>query len=311
MEKRKSFKVEISPHIKSDITTRRIMWEVTLSLLPASIAGVYFFGLHAFFVILTSIAVSVLSEYIYLKIRKKKVDLLDGSAFLTGLLLALCLPPKFPLWATALGAFFGIIFGKQIFGGLGWNIFNPALVGRVFLASSFPKLMTVYFDPIDGITKATPLAMWKFSNILTSKKLLLIGNIGGSIGETSKILLLLGALFLILRRHITLRIPLSYILTVFVFSGIFYILNSSKYPDPLWQILSGGLIIGAFFMATDPVTTPVTKSGRIVFGIGCGIIVVVIRLFGGLPEGVMHSILIMNAFTPLINKFTKPRRFGT
>jgi len=235
---------------------------------------------------------------------KSEVTIMDGSAALTGLLLALCLPPSFPFFAAILGSIFAITIGKQIFGGLGYNIFNPALVGRAFLAAAFPVHMTTW-----TVTSATPLAAMKFSHQLTPYWKLLMGNVGGCIGETSALLLLLGGIILTLpgKRW---QIPLSYLGTVFVLGGIFWLINPAQYPDPLFHLLAGGLMLGAWFMLNDPVTSPITKKGMVIFGLGAGILVVVIRLFSGLPEGVMYSILIMNAFVPLINRYTRPRILG-
>ena len=231
---------------------------------------------------------------------------MDGSAVITGLLLALCLPPRLPLWIAAIGAVFAIAFAKCAFGGLGYNIFNPALSGRAFLAISWPVEMTTWAKPLtyDAVTTATPLGLLKMQQITTYHINLALGNVGGSIGETSAIAILIGGIFLIVKRYIDWRTPLSYIGTV----GILMVLLGR---DPIFHMLAGGLFLGAFFMATDYVTTPITREGRIIFSIGAGVIVVVIRLIGGYPEGVMFSILLMNAFTPLIDRHVKPRVFGT
>jgi len=230
---------------------------------------------------------------------------MDGSAVITGLLLALCLPPKLPLWMAAIGAAFAIAFAKCAFGGLGYNIFNPALIGRAFLMASWPVAMTTWTKPLtyDAITTATPLGLWKMQNIATPSINLALGNVSGCIGETSAIAILIGGVFLIAKRYIDWRTPLSYIGTVAVLT---FVLGQ----DPLFHILAGGLFLGAFFMATDYVTTPVTRKGRIIFGVGAGVIVVVIRLIGGYPEGVCYSILLMNAFTPLIDRHVRPQVYG-
>ncbi|HLD29974.1 MAG TPA: RnfABCDGE type electron transport complex subunit D [bacterium] len=305
-----ALKVRVSPHIHSGMSVKRVMWETLFALVPAVICGIYYFGLSAMRVMAVSVLFAVSSEYLFRRLRRRETDLLDGSAVLTGMLFALSVPPALPLWAAAVGVTFGIIFGKQIFGGLGQNIFNPALLGRVFLSASFPVLMTSFVNPVDGVTGATPLGVWKFTGEVYPHMRLLLGNIGGCIGETGKIWLLLGGVFLLLRRHISWHIPVTFLATFLAGCGIFHLTDSARYPDPLWHLLAGGLILGVFFMATDPVTTPVTKKGRLIFGAGCGITLLVIRLFAGLPEGVMHSILIMNGFAPLINRITRQKRYG-
>lgn len=306
-----------SPHIKDRINVSRLMWKVILSVLPAVGFSVYFFRFKAVELYLTCIFFSIISEYLFLKLRKRELSK-EPSAILTGLLLAMILPPSFPLWAAALGAVFAVIFGKQIFGGLGYNIFNPALIGRAFLVATFPVLMTTWVSPftLDVLTGATPLGLLKsqlelskFQYQLTPLWNLFWGNVGGSLGETSAFALLIGAAYLLIGKYIDWRIPLFYLLTVLVFSSVTFLLNSA-YGSPLFHLLAGGLIIGAFFMATDPVTTPISKLGRIIFGVGAGVIVMVIRLWGGYPEGVMFSILFMNAITPLLNRYIKPRSFG-
>ncbi len=316
MSERK-FYLSTSPHIFDRESIRGIMWRTVLSLMPPLIAGIYFFGFRALLLTIVTVVTAVVTEYICLALRKKdKSAAFDGSAVITGILLALILPPNFPLYAAAIGSFFAIAFGKQIFGGLGYNIFNPALLGRAFLMAAFPVESTVYMPPIrtiaglDVITQATPLTAMKFSHIKTPYINLLIGNTGGSMGETSAIMILIGGLYLIYKRYIDWRLPLSYIGTVFVLGGIFWLINPQKYPDPLFHILSGGLMLGAFYMITDMVTSPVTRKGRIIYGIGAGIFVIVIRLFGGYPEGVMFSILLMNSVRPWIDRIFVPKRFG-
>lgn len=294
--------VSSSPHIKSNGSIEREMWFVVLALLPAAVYGIYFFGLNSMWVIIVSISSALLAEAAMQKIRKKPITVYDGSAFLTGLLLALCLPPTVPLWIPLIGAVFAVAVGKHIFGGLGHNIFNPALVGRVFLVASWPALMTKWINP-DGVTGATPLALAKQGITDISYQNLFIGSVGGCIGETSALLLLIGALFLFWKRVINWRIPVTYLATTFVLSWIFG-------GDPLFHLLAGGLILGAFFMATDPVTSPVTKNGRLIFGFGCGLMTVILRFFSGYPEGVMFAILLMNSATPLIDRFTKQKQFG-
>lgn len=306
------FLVTTSPHIKSPEDIPRIMYTVIIALIPSVLSSVYFFGLLAIKLIGVCIVTAIITEYIFQSLRKKNITVSDGSAVITGLLLALTLPPSLPLWAASLGTIFAIAFGKQLFGGLGYNIFNPALLGRAFLMATFPSLMTTWTRPfsLDTVTEATPLAQMKFAHSLASHGGLFLGNVSGSLGETSSLMILIGAIFLLIRRLIDWRIPAGYLGTVVLISGILWLIRPEGFADPLWHLFAGGLILGAFFMATDMVTTPVTKKGRMLFGIGCGVILILIRFFGGLPEGVMYSILLMNAVTPLINRLTQPRRFG-
>ena len=286
------------------------MWAVIIALIPAMGFSVYFFRLQAVKLLVTCAFFSIASEYIFIKLRRKNLPN-EPSALLTGILLALVLPPDLPLWAAAMGAIFAVIFGKQIFGGLGYNIFNPALVGRAFLMATFPVLMTTWTAPLtlDTLTGATPLGLLKFQHLLTPISDLFWGNVAGSLGETSAFALLVGGIFLIAKRYIDWRIPVFYLGTVAIFSEIAFLFNSA-YGSPLFHLLAGGLMLGAFFMATDPVTTPVSRLGRIIFGVGAGVVVMVIRLWGGYPEGVMFSILLMNAITPLLDRYIKPKILG-
>ncbi|MCD6317622.1 RnfABCDGE type electron transport complex subunit D [Candidatus Aerophobetes bacterium] len=303
--------ISSSPHIRDKITVTKLMWGVIIALLPAAGYSVYLFRLRAVELILTCVFFSILSEYLFLKLRRKKIPG-EPSAVVSGLLLAMVLPPSLPLWAAALGAVFAIIIGKQIFGGLGYNIFNPALIGRAFLMATYPVLMTSWIEPftLDAVTTATPLGLMKFQSQSTPILQLFLGNVSGSLGETSALALLVGATYLLARRYIDWRVPLSYLGTVAIFSTIAYLIRSS-YGSPLFHLLAGGLILGAFFMATDPVTTPISKRGRIIFGVGAGILVMVIRLWGGYAEGVMFSIIFMNALTPLLNRYVKPKVLGS
>ena len=295
--------VSASPHVKSKETVNSIMWLVVLALVPAMIAGVVFFGARALLVILFSTLSAVLTEYIIQKLTKKDITIKDGSSALTGVLLALVIPPSVPLWVPIVGSAFAIAIAKHAFGGLGFNIFNPALAGRAFLVASWPLLMTTWLLT-DGATGATPLGTLAMTGINGfSYSQLFLGNIGGSLGETSALAILLGAAFLLYKKIIDWRIPVSYLGTVAV---LMILLRQ----DPLFHLLVGGLMLGAFFMATDYVTTPITAKGRIIFGIGCGVLVVLIRIFGSLPEGVAFSILLMNAFTPMIDRYTKTKPFG-
>ncbi|MCK5595437.1 RnfABCDGE type electron transport complex subunit D [bacterium] len=313
------YTLSVSPHIHSNLSVKNIMWDVIIALVPALCMGIYFFGTQALYPVVVSVLTAVITEGIISRIRRLKT-ISNGSAIVTGLLLAMIIPPGVPLWLPAVGSACAVILGKEVFGGLGRNIFNPALIGRAILMASWPTFMTTWMEPklslfgrIDTITSATPLAIVKLnlSQELPSYWSLFIGNVGGSIGETSALALLLGAIFLFIRKRISWHIPVSYIGCVALLSWIFG-RNGLFTGDALFSILSGGLILGAFFMATDYVTTPITPKGKIIFGLGAGIIVVLIRLKGGYPEGVCYSILLMNAVTPLIDrwKWTIPKKFG-
>jgi electron transport complex protein RnfD len=302
----------VSPHFKSKVTIQKIMLLVLIALLPAAGAGVYYFGLHALWVILISVVSAVLTEFVIQKLRKQPMTINDLSAGVTGLLLALVIPPGVPLWMPVIGSVFAISLAKIIFGGLGQNIFNPALAGRAFLALSWSAYMTTYYGP-DGVTGATPMGILKekgyaalvnsFGSQSNLYQAMFLGNHGGSIGETSAIALLIGALLLFIFKVIDWRIPATYIGTVAVLALVFR-------QNVLVHVLGGGLLIGAFFMATDYVTSPITKMGRIYFGIGCGLLTMIIRMFGSYPEGVMFSILLMNTAAPIIDRYTKPKPFG-
>ena len=319
--------VSSSPHVRSGVTTEKIMWQVTLALVPAALAGIYFFGFYALVIISVSVLTEIIVEYLTGRMMGRPLSLRDGSAVLTGLLLAMVIPPSVPLWVPVIGSAFAIAIGKQAFGGLGYNPMNPALLGRAVLLASWPTLMTTWNWPdgslgwvsgvdgtvgataaIDAVSGATALGLHK-QGVLAELgaqipySQLFIGNISGSLGETSALALLIGAAFLCYKRIIDPRIPLTFIGTVVLLSGLFG-------QDPLFHVLAGGLVIGAFFMATDYVTTPVTPRGKIFFGLGCGLLTMLIRRFGGYPEGVAYSILIMNTATPLLDRYTRPRRFG-
>ena len=290
------------PHVRKVVSIEEIMYSVIIALIPTTACGVYFFGLGVIPIIIVSISSALITEYVALKMMKKKFRM-DGSAIITGLLLALILPPTVPIWIPAVGSAFAIAIGKCVFGGLGCNMFNPALVGRAFLMASWPAVMTTWVRPFDGITAATPLGLWKMEGILTPATNLFLGDVGGSIGEISALAILIGGAFLIARRYIDWRTPLSFVGTV----GLLTLILGQ---DPIFHILAGGLFLGAFFMATDHVTTPITWKGRVIFGMGAGSIVVLIRMIGGYVEGVTYSILLMNAFTPLIDRVVKPRVYG-
>ena len=307
----KSLMVSISPHIRMRGNISRMMWDVIIALVPVTIASICFFGARAVYVILVTTFFAVLTEALIQKLTNKPVTIFDGSAVVTGILLAFNLPPGVPLWMAGVGGAIAISIGKQAFGGLGHNIFNPALVARAILLVSFPKLMTTWslprFVSPDALTSATPLAALKDSNILIPLKDLFIGNVGGCLGETSALALIIGAFYLLYRKHITWHIPLTFIATCGVLTWIFG--GEELFKGPLlFHILAGGLLLGALFMATDPVTSPTSRLGRMIFGIGCGAITSLIRLKGGPPEGVAFSILLMNAFTPLIDRFIRPGR---
>jgi len=321
--------VSLSPHISAGQSVKKLMFGVVLALVPAFLVSLYLFGLGALFVTIFSIATCVIFELAIQKyILKTAVRISDGSAIVTGLLLAFNLPSNLPWWMIALGAFFAIGVGKMTYGGLGNNPFNPALIGRVFLLISFPVQMTSWPVPVaarhqylDAVTGATPLGFLKESvrngeqipeimKQLPDNMQLFMGNVGGSLGEVSAIALILGFIWLLYKKIITWHIPVSMIATVFIFTGILWVIDPSLYAPPLFHILTGGVLLGAIFMATDLVTSPMTRAGMIIFASGIGIITVIIRVFGSYPEGVSFAILIMNAFVPLINKYIKPSRFG-
>lgn len=319
--------VSPSPHIHSGDSISKNMQGVLIALTPAFLVSLYYFGIGAFMVTLVSVACCLLFEYlIQTYLLKQKTTISDGSALITGVLLAFNLPSNLPLWIVAIGALVAIGIGKMTFGGLGNNVFNPALVGRVFLLISFPAQMTVWPKPevsrwaffpaasaeqVDALTGATPLAMIKnhFGQIPDYMDLLL-GNMGGSFGEVGAIALLIGFIYMLYKKVITWHIPVVMVLTVALFTGIMHWVNPAEYASPVIHILTGGLLLGAIFMATDYVTSPMSKTGMIVYAAGIGIITSVIRLFGAYPEGVSFAILIMNAFTPIINTYIKPKRFG-
>ncbi len=308
--------VSSSPHFLDTESVPKIMHSVVMALFPAAAGSVYFFGFRALLLILVCIGSCLVFEYWVQKVRQKPVKIYDGSAIITGLLLALTLPPSFPIFGAILGSFFAIVVGKQLFGGLGYNIFNPALLGRAFMQATYPVLITTWSFPrtvghaVDAVTAATPLALMKFEGKMTPLTDLLIGNVAGSMGETSVILILIGGLYLRYKGYINWKLPLGYLGSIFVLGAAFWLVDPVKYPNPFFHIFAGGAMLGAWFMVTDMVTSPVTPLGQWIFAVCGGVLVVVIRLFGGLPEGVMYSILFMNAFVPLLNKHTRPKVFG-
>jgi len=302
-----------SPHLHSKWSTQKAMWLVISALIPCVISSIIFFGFYQILILAVSIGFALGTEAVIKVIRKQKISIKDGSAIITGLLLALILPPNFSLVSTAIGAIVSIAIGKEVFGGLGYNMFNPALVGRAFLQAAFPVPMTTWTQPnfaIDATSSATPLSAFKFDKVFYEIQPMLLGNIGGSVGETSAVAILLGGIFLIVIGIVNWRIPLAMLTGIIIFGGIFWLLDPVSYPNPLFHVFAGGFLFGALFMATDWVTSPLTSKGMWIFGIGISLMTVLIRLFGGLPEGVMYSILFMNAFVPLINRYTKPRLFG-
>ena len=316
-----------SPHVHSTENTKKIMFRVLLALVPALLVAIYYFGWYALRLTIVSVGACMLTEWLIQKyLIKGPLTINDGSAALTGLLLAFNVPANLPVWMVIVGAVVAIGIGKMAFGGLGKNPFNPALVGRVFMLVSFPTAMTTWPQaaPIfekgffaDAVTGPTPLGILKEAGVGSLAEAgdmqfldIVLGNRGGAFGEVCAIALVLGAIYLICRKVIDIATPLSILLTVFVFTGICYLIDPTQYIAPWYHIVYGGLILGAFFMATDMVTTPMTTQGKILFGVGVGLITVVIRLWGAYPEGVSFAILIMNAFTPLINKAFKPTIFG-
>ena len=321
-----------APLLRQGMTTPKAMRDVLYALAPATGASLWFFGLSAALILGTCIAGAVLAEWLFADQEARGESLRDASGILTGLLLGLTLPPGLPLWMAFLGGFVGIALGKVIWGGLGHNLFNPALLGRAFLLATFPIAMTTWVPAIgdggffhvyasnlalpfmqaqvDGVTAATPLGMLKFEQEVTPLANLMFGKTSGSLGETSGLLLLLGGVYLWLKRDLDWRIPASILLTVVVFSAALGLFDAERFPTPLFSVFSGGLLLGAIYMATDPVTSPVTPRGAWIFGIGVGVLVMLIRVFGGLPEGVMYAILLMNAATPLIDRYTQPTVFG-
>lgn len=314
------FVLRSSPHLQDRDSVPKIMYAVVISLLPAVAASFYFFRFRALAVYLACLAGCLVTEAVFLRVRKKPLHALwDGSAVITALLLAMTLPPQLSLELVVIGAVMAIALGKQVFGGLGNNIFNPALVGRAFLQVAFPVAMTTWSPPatlaVDAATFATPLGNLKFQSAVAQGTLtpiqdLFWGNTGGCLGETSALALLLGAAFLLFRKAMDWRIPSGIILALGALTGIFWLVSPEKYASPLFHLLAGGFILGAFFMATDMVTSPITPLGAWIYALGIGIMIGVIRLFGGFPEGVMFAILFMNTFVPLLNRYTRPRILG-
>lgn len=319
--------ITASPHLAGPDSTPRIMWSVVATLAPVVAAAAYFFGPGALLVVLAASGGAVLTE----AALAKRGTLADGSATLTGLLVGLTLPAGLPLWMAFVGGAFAIGFGKLIFGGLGQNIFNPALLGRAFLQAAFPVAMTTWpatggpwwqlrgdilalplmsASAADVVSGATPLGRMKFEGAATPVWDMLVGQTGGSLGETAGLLILICGGYLALRRYLNWRIPVSIFVTVAGLGAVLHAADAARFAGPVFMLFSGGLMLGAVYMATDPVTSPVTNGGCWLFGFGIGLLVVVIRVWGGLAEGVMYAILLMNALVPFINRATRPRLFG-
>ena len=317
-----------SPFVRTGATTGGLMRDVIFALLPVLGAAVWNFGLSALMEVAVATLGVVAAEVLFTTGRPRTRSLRDGSAILTGLLLGLTLPPGLPLWMAAVGGLVAGGVGKMVFGGLGHNLFNPALVGRAFLQAAFPTAMTTWAPPdgswalraealslpmlhgVDAVTAATPLAQMKFEHLATPSMDLLLGQTAGSLGETSALVIALAAVFLIARRALDWRIPVAILITVVVFSGVLHLIAPEVHPTPWFMLMSGGLLFGSVFMATDPVTSPTAPKATWLFGVGVGVIVVLVRRWGGLPEGVMYAILLMNGATPLLERFFQPRPFG-
>ncbi|HNT29123.1 MAG TPA: RnfABCDGE type electron transport complex subunit D [bacterium] len=329
--------VSLSPHAKGPLSTEKVMWGVVIALLPSFAFSAYFFGIRAIVVTLVATIACILTEFVIQKyLMRTTVTAFDGSAAITGILLAFNVPSSIPIWQMVLGAVFAIAIGKMVFGGLGRNPFNPALLGRAFMLASFPVDMTTWPIPVktqwlwemgkkvDGTTAATPLGFFKegikmggsMGDLVAQRPELydyfnlFIGNVGGCIGEVSSFAILLGGIYLLYKKIITWHIPVFYLGGLALITGIFWWMEPAKYADPLFHLFAGGAMLGAWFMATDMVTSPMTVKGQILFAVCGGLLCGLIRLFGAFPEGCSYSILIMNAFVPLIDKYIKPTRFG-
>ena len=306
-----NFVVSGTPHVRSKESIQSIMRDVIIALVPATAAGIYYFGLRALILIVAAIISAVFFEWLYEKITKKPVTINDLSAVVTGLLLAMNLPASAPVWVAIVGSAFAIIFAKQLFGGLGQNFINPALAGRAFLLASYPTEMTTWVVPnglaADAATYATPLAQLKNGALDASLKQLVMGQVGGTIGETCAIALIIGGIYLLYKHVISWKIPVIYIATVFILLAV---IGRHGMRMPLQEIFAGGVMLGGIFMATDYASSPVTPKGQVIFAVGAGLLTYLIRTFGGYPEGVSYSILIMNCCVPLIERFTEPTIFG-
>lgn len=329
----KTLQIRTSPHILSGYGVDSIMFNVVLALMPASIFGAYAFGLAGLLTQVVAVVACVLTEHIICRLNGERSTVGDWSAAVTGMIYGLTLPPSLPLWMVGVGGILSIGLGKALFGGLGANPFNPALVGRAILQAAFPVAMTSWMPAFienrfswlppstltfpftkpeyDGFTGATPLSMWKFDRALSDVSELAVGLVSGSTGETSGALLLLGGVYLIARNMMNWRIPISILLSVFAMSGALHLLDSAQFPPPLFMLMSGGLILGAMFMATDMVGSPMTGLGCWIYGAIIGLMTVAIRIWGGMPEGVMYAILFANALVPHIDNLVRPVVYGT
>jgi len=321
--------VALPPHEKSEVSVEKIMWSVVLALLPTTLAGIFFYGVRALLVTGVAVGASVLVEHLVVRylFKRTTTSVTDGSAVVTGMLLAYNVPASIPLWEIVVGAIVAIGVAKMAFGGIGNNPFNPALVGRAFMLISFPVDMTTWPVPgaarfslnLDDVTAATPLGLVSeagqgglasLAGELPSYMDLFLGNIGGCIGEASALAVIIGGLYLVSKGYIAWPVPLAYLGTLAITTGVAWLIDPSTYVDPLYHILAGGAMLGAWFMVTDMTTSPMSVKGRILFAAIAGVLAGLIRLFGGFPEGVSYSILIMNAFVPVIDRHLKPRKFG-
>lgn len=330
---KKTLNISTSPHIKTSVRTDIIMKNVVIALIPICAYAVYAFGLGALLVITTSTLTCVWTEHVLCRMAGKESTISDWSAAITGMLLGLTLPPAFPLWMAFLGGVIAIALGKFVFGGLGYNVFNPALVGRAVLQAAFPVAITTWSEVltparftslpssllalpfmkpvVDATSGATPLSAYKFDHVSTATTELAFGTVSGSTGETSAVIIVICGLYLIIRKMMNWRIPATIICCVYLLSGILYLFDNQSFPSPNFMLFSGGLVLGAFFMASDMVGSPITSLGVVIYGTFIGVIIVIIRIWGGLPEGVMYAILLGNALSPQIDKLTKPRVYGT
>lgn len=316
--------VSATPHVRSKESISSVMRDVIIALLPATAMGIFYFGLSALLVVAVAVASSVFFEFLYQKLTKQKITISDLSAAVTGLLLALNMPASAPLWMVVVGSAFAIIIAKQLFGGLGQNFINPALAARAFLLGSYPAQMTAWTTPSgfsgEAVSTATPLGILETVNTASSAAAqgellsqlpsftdVLVGNVAGCIGETCAIALIIGGIYLLFKKVISWRIPGTYIVTVFVLTAL---IGRNGVKMPVYELFTGGLMLGAFFMATDYASSPITPKGQIIMGIGCGVLTALIRIYGSYPEGVSYSILIMNLAVPLIDRYTKPKIFG-
>jgi H+/Na+-translocating ferredoxin:NAD+ oxidoreductase subunit D len=329
----KTLEIRTSPHILSGYSVDVIMWNVVLALVPVTVFAVFAFGLAALSTLAAALAACVVTEHLACRLGGRPSTVGDGSAAITGLLYGLTLPPALPLWMTAAGGVAAVAVGKSLFGGLGYNPFNPALVGRAVLQAAFPAAMTTWIpafaagrfaqwpsstwtppftQPVyDGLTGATPLSMWKFDHVATAASDLAMGVTSGSTGETSALLILLGGVYLVARNMMSWRIPAAILGTVAALSGLLHLLDAERYASPVFMLFAGGLMLGAVFMATDMVASPMTRLGCTLYGVFIGAVVVVIRVWGGMPEGVMYAVLLGNAVSPHIDRWIRPTVYGT